>query len=88
MLVGMKVVAAQQITEPGFGVHADPGDVGEVVHVENGIPTVRFERTGTATIVDPSEIVCEHARVGACAFTPDVGTCQDCGQDGLPLPAR
>lgn len=85
MRIGSRVVAVQQIAEPGFGVHAETGDAGEVVHVEDGIPTVRFERTGTATIVDPSEVACQHAMVGACPFIPGVGICQDCDQDGLPI---
>jgi hypothetical protein len=44
-----------------------PGDRGEVVHLESdGVPLVRFERTGRASIVDPdSEVVRTRGR--ACA---------------------
>lgn len=68
MEVGTKVKATKQITESGTEgdpaavfpagayIHAEKGDVGEVVYVENGNPTVRFERTGTATLVFNSEI--------------------------------
>jgi hypothetical protein len=68
---GTKVMATQTITEsgakpnpaaknlldPGW-IHAQPGDIGVVVHVDRTrmIPTIKFERTGTATIVGPHEI--------------------------------
>jgi len=67
--VGDKVTANKIITEGGGDVdlnatfpmksyvHALPGDVGEVIHLqEEGLPTVRFERTGTATIVGLDEV--------------------------------
>lgn len=39
-------------------IHAEPGDLGTVVHVEEGFwPTVRFDRTGTATCVTDEEVV-------------------------------
>ncbi len=69
MTVGTKVKAAKQITESGIEgdpaalfpagayIHAEAGDEGTVVYVEDGNPTVRFDRTGTATLVFNSEIV-------------------------------
>lgn len=68
---GDKVVARHEVTERGIGtigdpdaafpdaayIHAVEGDRGTVVHVNvDGYPTVRFERTGTATIVHPDEV--------------------------------
>jgi len=46
--------------EPGW-VHSEPGDLGRVIDAEvfdDGacLPTVRFERTGTATLCGPREI--------------------------------
>jgi hypothetical protein len=58
----MKVRATHRITEPDFNdealwVHAELGEEGEVVHTDNlGYKTVRFFRTGTATVVAHSEI--------------------------------
>lgn len=67
--VGLKVVALRQITEDGnvpgdpevefpMGryIHANEGDRGEVEGIDDGTPTVRFERTGTATIVGKDEV--------------------------------
>ena len=60
--VGDKVKAVKLITEDGFNgqdvwTHAEPGNTGEVIHVnKQHLPTVRFEKTGTATIVAPTEI--------------------------------
>lgn len=65
------VVARHEVTERGIGtvgdpdaefpdpayIHAVEGDRGTVVHINcDGYPTVRFERTGTATIVHPDEV--------------------------------
>lgn len=42
---------------PSNFIHATPGDIGVVVFVDEiGLPTVRFERTGTATMVGHEEI--------------------------------
>jgi hypothetical protein len=59
--VGQRVKAIRQIYEVQergpdrhavLEVWAEMGDEGTVVHVQKGyLPTVRFERTGTATIV-------------------------------------
>lgn len=54
--VHVEVVATKKITEEGFNgkkphTHARPGDRGTIVHVDEGIPVVRFHRTGTATSV-------------------------------------
>ena len=61
--LGDKVKAAKLITESKFNgqevwTHAEVGDVGEVIHTGDKLhlPTVRFEKTGTATIVAPTEI--------------------------------
>lgn len=63
---GDRVRAMIQVLEEGPGgtpnpdakpcetgwVHAEPGDLGTVVHVEPGLhPTVRFDKTKTATCV-------------------------------------
>ena len=37
-------------------VHAEPGDEGVVESIDNGDPFVRFDRTGTATILGSDEI--------------------------------
>jgi hypothetical protein len=38
-------------------IHAVAGDIGFVEYVdEDGYPMVRFDRTGTATTLDPSDI--------------------------------
>lgn len=48
--------ATNLIDNPGF-VHALPGDYGTVEYVDdNGVPTVRFDETGTATIVGDNEV--------------------------------
>ncbi len=68
--VGDPVVALRNILEGGGSpgnpnavfpdpqyIHGAKGDRGEVIHIDQrGYPTVRFERTGTATIVDLNEI--------------------------------
>jgi hypothetical protein len=60
--VGDKVKAVKQIRENNFNgqetwTHAEPGDTGEIIHRNEWfLPTVRFDRTGTATIVTPTEI--------------------------------
>lgn len=39
-------------------VHAEVGEWGEVVHVQEGMwPTVTFDRTGTSTCVTDEEVV-------------------------------
>lgn len=44
------------VGNPGF-VHAEPGDMGTVEYVDDdGCPTIRFDKTGTATIVGDYEI--------------------------------
>jgi len=65
---GDRVVAERTITEGGeFGdtsaqfphpqyIHAMRGDTGKIVHVEKETVTVRFDRTGTATLVRWDEI--------------------------------
>ena len=60
---GDKVVAVSEIVEEDFPekgnthTHASPDDTGTIVYVDdNGFPTVRFDKTGTATIVFPDEI--------------------------------
>lgn len=72
--VGARVCAQMDITEGGDSsspdpaaefpqknyVHAREGDLGTVEHIsEDDVPTVRFERTGTATIVMEEEIALE-----------------------------
>lgn len=60
---GARVVAAQRVIESNFmglreWIHAVPGDTGTVVHIdEEGFPTVRWHRTGTATTVNVGEDV-------------------------------
>jgi hypothetical protein len=68
--IGQNVLAVGTITEDGESqgsedaefpdgnyIHAITGDRGEVLHLnEECLPTVRFERTGTATIVGLDEI--------------------------------
>lgn len=68
-IVGQRVVATKQIVEgvaPGNPdakfpahdyIHAEKRDEGVVEHVDgDGTPTVRFARTGTATIVGHHEV--------------------------------
>ncbi len=70
-LVGDRVQAKRRILEEGGTgepdpeakpctkgwTHADKGELGSVVHVEPGyLPTVRFDRTNTATIVSEEEV--------------------------------
>ena len=68
--IGQKVVATAVVTEDGESegsaeaefpdgnyIHAVGGDLGEVLHLNaDGLPTVRFDRTGTATLVGLDEI--------------------------------
>ena len=61
---GALVVACVVISEPNFSapntihVHAEPDDLGVVVYRDNvtGFPTVRFVRSGTATVVAREEV--------------------------------
>lgn len=66
---GLRVRALRQITEDGTVpgdptaefpkgryIHAEEGDVGTVEGVDDNTPTVRFDRTGTATIVGEDEV--------------------------------
>lgn len=60
--VGLRVRAACQITKGGDGVVGNPeaeaGEWGTIVHVtEDGLPTVNFDRTGTATLVGLAEVL-------------------------------
>ncbi len=45
-------------TFPSNYIHAEKGELGVVIYISavQNIPTVRFERTGTATVVDRAEI--------------------------------
>jgi hypothetical protein len=69
---GQKVTATRQITEAGGDtvgnehakvfapdyIHANKGESGTIEHIDgDGMPTVRFDRTGTATVVGSDEIV-------------------------------
>jgi hypothetical protein len=68
--VGQNVIAVKVITEDGASegsqeaefpdgnyIHAVGGDRGEVLHLnDDNFPTVRFARTGTATLVGLDEI--------------------------------
>jgi hypothetical protein len=67
--VGQKVMATRRIVEGDVAgdesakfpdrayIHAEDGDTGVVEHIDgDGEPTVRFDRTGTATVVGPDEI--------------------------------
>jgi hypothetical protein len=70
MKVGQRVRARRRIIESDCRadtkarrcedgwVHAERGDEGEIIFVseEDNLPTVRFHRTGTATLVFPKEI--------------------------------
>lgn len=67
---GQFVRATHTITEGGTGyqgrdaasfpqpeyIHARAGDIGRVELIDDDTPTVRFERTGTATVVGDLEI--------------------------------
>lgn len=60
--VGDWVQAVTEITEHEFNgghwIHAEPGAIGHVMHVDpdDGGPFVFFERTGTSTYVEPDEV--------------------------------
>ena len=67
-MIGTQVKAKQQITESGLRpgdatdtfpdpsyIHAEIGETGTVVHTDNVGNTVRWDRTGTATICWPEE---------------------------------
>ena len=68
-IVGQRVIAtsrSSRVSRPGIPdakfpahdyIHAEKRDEGVVEHVDHdGTPTVRFARTGTATIVRPHEV--------------------------------
>lgn len=68
--VGDSIVAVSRIVEDGVSeglegarfpeydyIHAEPGEAGFVVGVDDGVATVRFHRTGTATAVADNEVV-------------------------------
>lgn len=62
-------------------VHAEPGEEGVVVHVEKGYwPTVRFDRTRTASCVTDFEVealehtsACPHEPCGKCGISTSSG---------------
>lgn len=59
--IGERVRALGHITDTGAPndpwVHAERGDTGTVEHVtSDGYATVRFDRTGSATLVEHHEI--------------------------------
>jgi hypothetical protein len=57
--IGGRVMALVEVDETYAGkrkVHCRPGDVGVVVAIEKGIPTVKFDRTGTATMMGWEEL--------------------------------
>lgn len=60
--VNQKVIASVDITEENFAgnslhTHAYKGDAGVVEYVDSdGCPTVRFSKSGTATIVGDQEV--------------------------------
>jgi hypothetical protein len=60
--VGSSVLAVETIAEENFlgkanFVHAKRNDVGRVISIDQGCPTVLWKRTGTATVCHTSEIV-------------------------------
>ncbi len=53
----LKIVEEGLVTGVGKHTHAEPDETGVCVHVQKGyFPTVRFDRTKTATIVFPEEV--------------------------------
>ena len=68
--VGAKIVATQSIVEENFPqkgtthTHASPGDIGTIIFIERGegpgictgVPTARFHKSGSATIVFEHEV--------------------------------
>jgi hypothetical protein len=61
MKIGTRVKALKRLTEENFmgaalHVHAEPGDIGEVVDVDDTWITVRFQPSDTATGCAPEEI--------------------------------
>jgi len=62
LAVGDRVVTTARIVETGSPefqnhVHAEVGELGTCVHAQEGyLPTVRFDRTKTATIVFEMEV--------------------------------
>lgn len=63
---GSRVQACAVIFADEYAV-ALPGDLGTVVNDDPQFPTVRFDRTGDATVVDPEV---EVAEVGHLGFVP------------------
>jgi hypothetical protein len=69
--VGQRVRALVRVTEGGIAgdktakfpapsyIHAEPGDAGVVIDIHNDMPTVRFDKTLTASLVAWSEITLE-----------------------------
>lgn len=69
-VVGQKVRALKEVTEGGEGhdgdpaakfpeanyIHAREGELGEIEGIDDDYPTVRFEPSGTATLVGSGEI--------------------------------
>lgn len=57
---GQRVRATRLIAFPDFGkelhTHAEPDDEGTVECVDDGCPTVRFDKSGTSTIVADFEV--------------------------------
>ncbi len=59
---GRRVVANQTISEENFPetgdyhIHAKKDDEGTIIHVEDGFGCVRFDESGTATDVGPTEV--------------------------------
>ena len=66
MKVHQHVLSLCHLDEDGEEI-CRPGDRGTVIHVEaDGVPLVRFTRTGRATIVDPdTEVVRSRGEVRA-----------------------
>lgn len=65
--LGSRVLSICTLDENGLEI-CRPGDRGRVVHIENSIPLVRFQRTNRASIMDPdTEIIAAVAQTPATA---------------------